>query len=140
MADRMEREIEEILSKLDVDAPKQDRTPISIMARKKKPRAATTVPSRAARWRPAPSPAVLLLVGAGVMIAGLVLSNVWGPLIWMAFAGVLVFLGAFVLSFRKSSPQDSAAAPRGHYWRDRYIEYDTSDHDLFAKLKRRFRR
>jgi len=139
MVDRMEREIEEILSKLDVDAPKQDRTPISIMARKKKPRAASSIPSRAARW-PSPSPAVLLLLGAGVMIAGLVLSNVWGPLIWMAFAGVLVFLAAFVLSFRKSSPQGSAAAPRGHYWRDRYIEYDASDHDLVSKLKRRFRR
>ena len=141
MADRMEREIEEILSKLDVDAPKQDRTPISIMARKKKPRAATTSTARAVRWRPSASPAVLLLVGAGVMIAGLVLSNVWGPLIWMAFAGVLVFLGAFVLSFRRSSPQQgSATAPRGHYWRDRYIEYDTSEHDLVSRIKRRFRR
>lgn len=140
MADRMEREIEEILSKLDVDAPKQDRTPISIMARKKKPRAATAAPARITRWRPSASPAALLLVGAGVMIAGLVLSNVWGPLIWMAFAGVIVFLGAFVLSFRKSAPQGSTSAPRGHYWRDRYIEYDASENDLVSRLKRRFRR
>ena len=139
MADRMEREIEEILSKLDVDAPKQDRTPISIMARKKKSPPAPRLKSRLRVHTPQVSPALLLLAGAGVMVAGLILSNVWGPLIWMAFAGVIIFLGAFALSFRKSAPQ-GAAAPRGHYWRDRYIEYDAPQRDLVSRLKRRFRR
>lgn len=140
MADRMEREIEEILSKLDVDAPKQDRTPISIMARKKKSPPAPRLTTRLRSRLPQATPAFLLLAGAGVMVAGLILSNVWGPLIWMAFAGVIIFLGAFTLSFRKTSVAGSGAPARGHYWRDRYIEYDAPQRDLVSRLKRRFRR
>jgi hypothetical protein len=140
MADRMEREIEEILSKLDADTPKAERTPISIMSRKKKPRPAVSVPDRMRGWTRVSNPAALLIAGAVVMVAGLVLSNVWGPLIWMAFGGVVIFLGAFVLSFRKSSPSAMGTAPRGHYWRDRYIEDQPSNDDLVSRLKRRFRR
>jgi hypothetical protein len=134
----MEREIEEILSKLDVDTPKE-RTPISIMSRKKKPPRTVTVTSRVPRLGRFANPAALLLGGAVVMVAGLVLSNVWGPLIWMAFAGVVIFLGAFVLSFRKSGPT-AASSPRGHYWRDRYIEVQPSGDDFIGRIKRRFRR
>lgn len=138
MADRMEREIEEILSKLDVDAPKPERTPISIMTKRTKPRSGMAVRGR--NRVPAVSPAVLLIVGAVIMIAGLVLSNVWGPLIWMAFAGVVVFLAAFALSFRRTPPSSATQAARGHYWRDRYIEYEPGGSDLMTRFKRRFRR
>jgi hypothetical protein len=57
----------------------------------------------------------------------------------MAFAGVVIFLGAFVLSFRKSGPA-AAPSPRGHYWRDRYIEVQPSGDDFFGRIKRRFHR
>ena len=138
MADRMEREIEEILSKLDVESP-GERTPISIMSRKKKARPAAPLTTKLPRFTRFSNPAALLLAGAAIMVAGLVLSNVWGPLIWMAFGGVVIFLGAFVLSFRKSAPAPGTA-PSGHYWRDRYIEYQPARNDVFSRIKRRLRR
>ncbi|MBI2765348.1 MAG: hypothetical protein HYX53_05465 [Chloroflexi bacterium] len=143
MPDRIEREIEEILAKLDEEPPKgSERKPISIIAHKDK-RRAPGLPKRA----PGPplsqriTPTTLLFAGAATVIGGLVLSNFWSPLIWASFAGVVLFLGAFVWSFtRTSRPGGGAAAPRGHYWRDRYIEYEPSGPSTWDRLRRRFRR
>lgn len=150
MPDKMEREIEEILARLDKDSPRpqEPAPPISIMARRKK-----------APGRPEParqsggsigaslggmlSPTTLLFAGAGVMVAGLILSNVWQPLIWASFGGVVLFLAAFLWSFRRTPVANgggSNSAPQGHYWRDRYIEYEPSGASTMTRLKRRFRR
>lgn len=137
MADRMEREIEEILTKLDVDSPADDK-PISIMSFKSSKYPQPSTHKRSVRPREI-NPAAFLLIGAVTMIAGLILSNVWGPLIWLAFGGVVLFLASFAFSFRKSEPQAKPVA-RGHYWRDRYIEYQPTDENLIARLRRRFRR
>jgi len=156
MPDKMEREIEEILARLDKDSPgpQDPAPPISIMARRKK------APGRAEQFRreraevgsslgngalAAISPTTLLFAGAGVMVAGLILSNFWQPLIWASFAGVVLFLAAFLWSFKRT-PQmtrgggTGAPTPKGHYWRDRYIEYTPDDSGAMTRLKRRFRR
>ncbi len=122
MPDRVEREIEEILAKLDSDAGTSPKRPVPIKSRR------TRKPGGARRVRLAVpanfDPTTLLFAGAGIMVAGLVLASFWGPLIWMSFAGVVVFLGAFVMSFfRPGRVTTGGPASRGHYWRDRYIEY-----------------
>src|SRR5665213_1891450 len=153
MPDKMEREIEEILARLDKDgpAPQEPAPPISIMARRKE---AAGLAERmrqggavlgtglsknlTSRLGDGPlgsiSPTTLLFAGAGVIVGGLILSNVWQPLIWASFAGVVLFLGAFLWSFKRTPRVSGGAAggagapaPKGHYWRDRYIEYDATD-------------
>jgi hypothetical protein len=80
-----------------------------------------------------------MFTGAALVVGGLVLANVAGPLIWVSFAGVLLFLGAFLASFFRHTPAQ-AAPPGGVFWRDRYIEYEPSSPGLFDRIKRTFRR
>ncbi len=145
MPDKMEREIEEILAKLDAESPRSkpaDKAPVSILSRRKRtvnPVARAT--SRTAGMVDSINPTTLLFGGAGIMIAGLLLSTIYAPLIWASFAGVVIFLAAFLWSFRRT-PRVSGAgsqAPRGHYWRDRYIEYPAQRNGPLDRLKRRFR-
>ena len=146
MSDKMEREIEEILARLDTDAPNapEPAPPISIMARRKKA-ARRLAPERSGSggMLARVNPTAFLFTGAGVMVAGLVLSNVWQPFIWASFAGVVLFIGGFLWSFRRSpGPHGAGAAPppKGHYWRDRYIEYEPAAPGPMDRLKRRLRR
>jgi hypothetical protein len=121
MPDRVEREIEEILAKLDSEPKASAKRPVPINSRRNR----NPGPAR----RPRPSlpmldTTTLLFAGAGIMVAGLVLATFWSPLIWASFAGVVLFLGAFAMSFfRSGRPVVGGSAPKGHYWRDRYIEY-----------------
>lgn len=145
MVDRVEREIEEILAKLD-DLPEgQERKPISILAQREK-RKSVKPPRRSRGGRPflkRVDPTKLLLGGAGTVIGGLVLSTFWAPLIWAAFGGVVVFLGGFVSAFlRRDRPATDAGGEtaKGYYWRDRYIEYEPTSPGVWDRLKRRFRR
>lgn len=144
MADKLEREIEEILAKLDGEQEPGERTPISIMAKSRKkaqPKAAAR-PARAPRGNPMASvtPTTLLFAGASLTIGGLIVSLAWAPLIWASFAGVVLFLGAFLWAFRREPRSSKPAAAGGHYWRDRYIEYTPANQGVFDRVKRRFRR
>jgi hypothetical protein len=140
MPDKFEREIEEILAKLDSDAPSGERKPISIKsARRKSP--AKPQAQRTARRLPAITPTTLLFSGAGIMIGGLLLSGFWEPFIWASFGGIVLFLAAFLWSFKRSPRAvGGASAPQGHYWRDRYIEYQPTEATAWDRMKRRFRR
>ncbi|MGE0600257.1 MAG: hypothetical protein AB7J35_13995 [Dehalococcoidia bacterium] len=139
MADKFEREIEEILAKLDDTAPtgSAGNSPISISQKRKQKAKAQRV--RTSRPNPFASitPTTLLFTGAGLVFGGLIVSGAWAPAIWIAFAGVVLFIGAFVWSFRKTN-RGATPAPRsgGTYWRDRYI--DDTPHD--GGIKGRFRR
>jgi len=140
MADRIEREIEEILAKLDQDGPlAPEKKPVSIMSARTRKK---TTPPRVQRLRPNPlaniNPTMFLFLGAVLVVGGLILSNVWAPLIWVSFAGVVIFLGAFVSSFFRG-PRPSSR-PRGVYWRDRYIEYEPASPGIWDRLRRWFRR
>jgi hypothetical protein len=146
MPDKMEREIEEILAKLDNESPRSplaEKAPVSILSRRKRsPGPAARARATGATLFSGINPATLLFVGAGVMIGGLVFSTIFEPLIWASFAGVVIFLAAFAWSFRRTPRHAQAAGsnPQGHYWRDRYIEYQPESSSWAERIKRRFRR
>jgi len=145
MADRIEREIEEILEKLDTEFPPDgpERTPISILSRRKKKPSQRSSKPRVPSSRPSLqiSPTALLFIGAALVVSGLILSNIWGPMIWLAFAGVVLFIGAFLSSFFRSGGQGVGAQPRGAYWRSRYIPYEPErSESAVSRFRRKFRR
>lgn len=149
MADKFEREIEEILAKLDSDAPQaaggSAREPISISSARRKPKPKAPKPAPPAASGPglldAISPAHLLFAGAGIVVAGLIFSNFYGPLIWASFAGVVLFLGAFLLSFRKSPrAATSGTGQAGRYWRGQPIAYEPAQPSAMGRVKRLFGR
>ena len=146
MTDKMEREIEEILAKLDPEKPRAgqpDKTPVSILSRRKRgPKPGARASRRTGGPLDGVNPTTLLFTGAGIMVAGLILSSVYGPFIWASFAGIVVFLAAFLWSFRRTprSSGGGASAPRGHFWRDRYIEYTPATPSFGDRIRRRFRR
>ena len=152
MPDKMEREIEEILAKLDSDAPRSsapplsEKAPVSILSRRKRqPGPLQRATRRTGGIFDGINPTTLLFAGAGTMVAGLILSSFYGPLIWASFAGVVLFLAAFLWSFRRTprtsggTGGDGGGQVKGHYWRDRYIEYKPESPGLGARIKRRFR-
>ncbi|KAA0229906.1 hypothetical protein EDM76_11710 [bacterium] len=139
MADKVEREIEEILARLENELPPaEEKKPISILSRRQRPatRAPRSSPLRGLRRI---SPTSLMFTGAGLVVGGLVLSNAWEPLIWLSMAGVVLFLGAFLSSFVREKPA-STPAQKGVYWRDRYIEYEPASPGLKDRIRRLFRR
>ncbi len=147
MSDRIDREIEEILTRLGEEPPERGDEPISLDERRRQQRKQTRTPltsrARAAIGLslPTPSPAALLFAGAGVMVAGLILSAIWGALIWLAFAGVVLFLAAFIWSFirpRRASVRPPAAT--GGHWRGRYVEYEPTPPGVLQRIRRAFRR
>jgi hypothetical protein len=149
MADRIEREINEILEKLD-SLPDEgaERRPISIADhREKRPKQRVPEPAKAPRQLPSfiPTPTHALLAGAGTVIGGLVLANLWAPLIWAAFAGVAMFIGGFVAALvrKPNVPRGGASGspnqPGGVFWRDRYISYEPTNQTTWQKIRRRFR-
>lgn len=142
MADRIEREIEEILAKLDQDGPAgQEKTPVSILSAKSR-RKTSDGGTKRSRRNPLEqiNPTTFLFLGAALVVGGLIASNFWAPLIWVSFAGVVLFLGAFIGSFFRSERPAGGGQPSGVYWRDRYIEYESPNPGAWERLKRRFRR
>jgi hypothetical protein len=148
MPDKMEREIEEILAKLDGDSPRAapaqgEKAPVSILSRRKRqPSPLKRVSKSTGGFLDGINPTTLLFAGAGTMIAGLILSTVYEPLIWASFAGVVLFIAAFLWSFRRTPRpvRGGTTQPVGHYWRDRYIEYQPESSGIAGRIKRRFRR
>lgn len=127
MADKFEREIEEILAKLDDELPSPEqgaaRPPISLQQKRQQKAKAQRV--RTARPNPLNnlSPTTLLFAGAGIMFGGLIVSGFWGPAIWASLAGIALFIGAFLWSFRRAPRSSGQTTSRqGHYWRDRWID------------------
>jgi hypothetical protein len=134
MADRIEREIEELLAKLESRLPEDGREPISLEQRRKQ-RKKRRLPRL---HLPEINPPTLLLAGTGIMIAGLFLAMFWDPLIWVSFAGVVIFIAAFLLSFRKRPVGGvGGSGPKRVYWRDRYIEYGPEQRTRFRNPFRR---
>ncbi len=139
MADRVEREIEEILARLEDQAPPGEKKPISILSRRKHgPGGASRAKRSAVSASHRLNPTTMMFAGAAIVVGGLILSNAWPVLIWASFAGVVLFLGAFVSSFFREAPA-SAPKQRGVYWRDRYIEYEPAHPGLLSRLRRRLR-
>ncbi|GAB4326448.1 MAG: hypothetical protein Kow0010_09520 [Dehalococcoidia bacterium] len=147
MADRIEREIEEILERLEKkgNAPARPqppsgtgKDPIVFPPRRRRRSIASRIASGFTGNVTGLTPANLLFVGAGVMIVGFVLATFWEPLIWLSLAGVGTFLFAFVWSFFRR-PGRPAGAPE-RYWRGQRIDYDTPHAGPITRFKRIFRR
>lgn len=142
--DRIDREIEEILSRMDEDEP------ISLEERRRRSRPRRPLGARAGAALSPPSvpvtPTGLLFTGAGVMLAGIVLARFWDPLIWVAFAGVALFLAAFGWALarprrmRRAAGAAGAPSARGGYWRGRYVEYEPTRPGVLRRIRRAFRR
>lgn len=81
-----------------------------------------------------------MMVGAVVMIGGFVLATVVEPFIWLSFAGVVIFLVAFLLALTRSGKPKPVTGAHGVYWRDRYIEYNPAAPSLWDRMAGRFRR
>ena len=151
MPDRIDREIEEILERLGEEPPKRgekpppgDEEPISLDDRRRRRKAPLSSRATAAVGVSlrGPTPTSMLFTGAGVMLAGFILSAIWGALIWLAFAGVLLFMAAFVWSFvrpRRAGVRSQPAA-KGAHWRGRYVEYEPPPPGVLARIRRAFRR
>jgi len=123
-------------------APPAERKPISI-SNVREQRAKQQKRSMPRRNLPI-EPATLLFGGAGIMVGGLILSMFYSPLLWLAFAGVVLFIAAFVWSIFRQAPERpvSGGPPRQGgkvFWRDRYIDV-TPDASVGSKLMRRVRR
>lgn len=141
--DRIDREIEEILSRMDEDEP------ISLEARRRRGRQRRPLGARAGAAFGTPAivaritPTSLLFTGAGVMLAGIVLARAWDPLIWLAFAGVTLFIAAFawaLLRPRRAARASQRQTAKGAYWRGRYVEYDPAQPGVLRRIRRAFRR
>ena len=145
MADRIEREINEILAKLDElpeEAAATERAPISISEHRGR-RSETKKRQSPSLKLPRINATAALLTGAGTVIGGLLLSSVWAPLLWAAFGGVVIFIAGFVSALVATPRPGKQAPPGGHFWRDRYIQYSQPQQgpqDTWSKLKRRLRR
>ena len=149
MADNFERDIDEILAKLDTDAPPpvgtNDREPISISSARRKPNSKTPKAPKLSSSGPSLldrfSPTNMLFAGAGIVVGGLILSNFYGPLIWASFAGVVLFIAAFLISFRKAPRGGtSVGAPQSHYWRGQQISYEPTQPSPLGRVKKIFGR
>lgn len=159
MADRVEREIEEILARLDKELPSDgagpvsERKPISISsAREVRAQKIKSTPAKTPRRSRLSGdalpfdPPTLLIGGAAVMVIGLILSAaIAGAFIWLSFAGVLLFLAAFGWSFFRSKPEGGpgvyhSGEPGRVFWRDRYIDARPGSSSTSDKIRRRFRR
>ena len=115
MPNRVEREIEEILSKLENPGP--GRQPVRLRRTwRSRVRGVT---------RRLPTPRIafaslnagtMMLVGIGLILLSLVFSRVAGDLTrWLVIAGLLLFFGSFVLSFLYKDA--GGADRRDAYWR-----------------------
>lgn len=137
MGDRIQQEIEEILARAG-ELPGETRgarEPIPFRRRRRAQRPRLPRPPRVPL-----EPATLLVVGAVLVIVGLVLSAAWPPAIWLSLAGVVLFLAAFLWSFFRSPDRRAPGGPRRVYWRDRYIEYEPERPSLVRRLRRFFTR
>lgn len=144
MPDRIDREIEEILSRLGEEPPKPGEEPISLAQRRRQRKAPVGSRIGAAFGFSVggPTPASLLFTGAGVMVVGFILSTIWGSFIWLAFGGVVLFAAAFIWSFLRPrrAPTVRQPAAKGAHWRGRYVEYEPPPPGVLARIRRAFRR
>jgi hypothetical protein len=66
----------------------------------------------------------VMLVGFLLLIVGLALRG-RGPGLWLVLAGILLFFVGLGLSMRSGGRKAGGAyTGRGGYWRDRYVTYD----------------
>jgi hypothetical protein len=134
MPNRVEREIEEILTKLE--RPEPGRRPVKLRRSfRSRVRAAL---NRIPRPRWAARPGDMMLWGIGLILLGILLNALGfasGAITrWVVIAGLTLFFTSFVLGFFSKG---GSAAPRGDiYWRgERYARGDLRGPSSFDRLR-----
>ena len=137
MPDRIERDIEEVLARIDdFEWHRRRRTPSR--ARRAWDRVWGLTAVRVGHRLAALTAGHVMVLGFVILIAGVVLRG-RGPGLWVLLAGILVFVAGLAWNMR-SARRPPAPAARGHFWRDRYITYDASSaRGLRGWLRRRRR-
>ena len=134
MPNRVEREIEEILNKLENPGP--GRQPVRLRrtwrSRMRGVSRRLPVPRIAFASLNAGS---MMLWGIGLILLALVMSRVAGELTrWLVIAGLALFFGSFVLGFLYKSP--GGVGRRDAYWRgQRFDRRDLQGPSTIDRLK-----
>jgi hypothetical protein len=123
-SDKLEREIEDVLGKIeDFEWHRRQRRGPS-RARRAWSRAwqgsSNVLGRRFAQF----TSGHVMLVGFLLLIVGLALRG-RGPGLWLVLAGILLFFVGVALSMRRGRRGPGGAyTARGGYWRDRYVTYE----------------
>ena len=123
-SDKLEREIEDVLGKIeDFEWHRRQRRGPS-RARRAWNRAWQGSSNALGRRFAQFTAGHVMLVGFLLLIVGLALRG-RGPGLWLVLAGILLFFVGLGLSMRHGGRSSGGAyTTRGGYWRDRYVTYD----------------
>ena len=136
MSDRLERDVEDVLGKIeDFEWHRKHR---------RKPSKVRQVWNR---WWGGASAVIgrrlagftaghLMLAGFVLLLAGVVF-RFRGLGTWFVLAGVILFLLGLFFSMRRTGSSSEEPAARGGFWRDRYIQYDDAPKGVRRWLRRR---
>lgn len=111
MPDRIQREVEELLARLDTFPPKK---PLWKRVRD----SVSALPGRfaGAIRLSALSAGHVLLIGIALIVGTWVLIPGWDLARWLIAGGIVLFIGAFIFSLRRQS------RPPEKYWRDKPMD------------------
>ena len=161
MPDKVEKEIEEILSKFSEFSGETENKPTEhpeIIPFTKKPGVSghwkSLNKNRRFEKKSVFSKVNLtsskIFISSSVLaISGFLLKIIWGweGFLWIAFTGILIFLTGFVWNLFISKqnykgrvfPSRASKGTQGGYWRGRYIEYGAKKQNFRIKIKKPFR-
>lgn len=117
MSDRIQREVDELLRKLDVLPPKR---PLSWRIKRVLGAPFRAIGSLLAGVSlPHVSAGHILLAAIIIIVVAYVAGGSGGLWNWIIAAGILLFIAAFVMSLRRQGPGASGGQK---YWRDRPLD------------------
>ncbi|MEE9278155.1 MAG: hypothetical protein V3V06_07050 [Dehalococcoidia bacterium] len=138
MPDKLNREIEEVLNKIeDFEWHRRQRRGPS-RARRAWSGFWQRTAGRIGFWFARFSSGHLMLTGFLLLIVGLAL-RARGPGTWLVIGGIIVFLLGLAWGMRAGRSRPGSST-RGGYWRDRYISYDSPQQRGLRGWFRRWRR
>lgn len=158
MPDKVEKEIDEILSKFSEFSGETENTPKAhseIIPFTKKPGISGHWKSLRKNRRFEKmsliskvnlTPSKVFVLSSVLAISGFLLKIIfgWEGFLWVAFAGILIFLTVFIWNLFISKRNYKgrvfpSGGTQGGYWRGRYIEYGTKKQNFRTKIKKPFR-
>ncbi len=112
MPDRLQREVEDLLARLDKFPPRKP-----LWKRVRDSVSGSLRSARGALRLPALSAGHVLLIGIALIVGTWVLIPGADVARWLIAAGIVLFIGAFIFSLRRQS-----RPPEERYWRDKPMD------------------